>query len=867
MEKKHLRSCTIVPPEYYVERSADKQIQSIIYDMERPGYVLVARQMGKTNLLLHTKTVLQDSDNVYVYIDFTSFDFTTERDCFEEIINIALDTNEQLFSEERRIIDERRSINSITSPTKQFTSEVRLLLKKVNKLVFILDEIDALVRCDFSDHIFSQIRSHYFQRLNFPDLYKLTYILSGVIEPKDIIKDPNISPFNIGEKIYLKDFTLQEFGDFVSKIEFDKYLSQSVIDRIYYWTNGHPRMTWDVCLAIEKDGNVVNEDDVDKIVNDLYLVSFDHVPIDSIRTQVKNNDALISAVLELSIKRGHSMSMTKEIRNRLYLAGIVDYSDTDVYFKNPIMEKALPYSWLVSLQSSENSYLQRAMECIYVDKNYKEAISILKTLQKNSKEDKSNVLYYLGIAYFRQYQNTESRKCLDKIVEGTSEYYDALYWNASNYEILGDTAKALEFYDAIIKKCEDDSLVVMAKIGKVDLFLNERRNDKLQESKSLLYGILTQIEERGEDFHQISVINFELALVEERIGNVSAALSSIDQALNFAQPNEKPFLLYNKLRYIEGEKEKISVVNMLLDSLMIVKRKPDIEDFDSKLGINQFYLALIFSQIILYYPQYSNQIEDKIKLLYERSEDAYVMISKMLENDKEKTESLSFALMLEDKIDDGSLKFTDEQLLWIYSVLYVREVDDNHSKAVGERIFELLKSTNYSGEIPKNITHSLVGIINEATEQRNYGRVNNAVEIFRKYFGSNMDCEIQAYLVFLYFRQANIAYLQSDKDHFYRYGVDYIKMKNLFKENIAPQNKGFKPPFDMDEFVNQLYIMGIELNPGLSHYLDMKFGKLEKNSRVVYFNKESNQVEEAKYKTVERKVLSGFAELQEVRSK
>ena len=169
MEKKHLRSCTIVPPEYYVERSADKQIQSIIYDMERPGYVLVARQMGKTNLLLHTKTVLQDSDNVYVYIDFTSFDFTTERDCFEEIINIALDTNEQLFSEERRIIDERRSINSITSPTKQFTSEVRLLLKKVNKLVFILDEIDALVRCDFSDHIFSQIRSHYFQRLNFPD--------------------------------------------------------------------------------------------------------------------------------------------------------------------------------------------------------------------------------------------------------------------------------------------------------------------------------------------------------------------------------------------------------------------------------------------------------------------------------------------------------------------------------------------------------------------------------------------------------------------------------------------------------------------------------------------------------------------------
>ena len=71
----------------------------------------------------------------------------------------------------------------------------------------------------------------------------------------------------------------------------------------------------------------------------------------------------------------------------------------------------------------------------------------------------------------------------------------------------------------------------------------------------------------------------------------------------------------------------------------------------------------------------------------------------------------------------------------------------------------------------------------------------------------------------------------------------------------------------MDELVNQLYSMGIKLNPNLSHYLDLRFGKLEKNSRVVFFNKESNQIEEAKFKTVEIKVLSGFAEIQKVISK
>ena len=340
-ERNHLKSCTIVPDDYYVERSADRQIQSIIDDMERPGYVLVARQMGKTNLLLHTKKVMQNEQNIFVYIDFTSFTFDSERECLEYIIDTALEMNGELFAEEQTIIAERRR-EYPSNPTKQFTAEIKLLLNKVEKLVLVFDEIDALTRCPFSDHIFSQIRSHYFQRVNFPIFYKLTYVLSGVIEPKDIIKDPDISPFNIGEKIYLKDFTREEFYDFTKRIEFDGYYSHEILDRIYYWTCGHPRMTWDVCLEVERTGHVTTIKDLDEIVKNLYLVSFDHAPIDSIRRMVEKNPTLIDAVLELSIKKGQSIS--KDIRNKLYLAGVVDYSDTDVYFKNPIMEKSLPFS-------------------------------------------------------------------------------------------------------------------------------------------------------------------------------------------------------------------------------------------------------------------------------------------------------------------------------------------------------------------------------------------------------------------------------------------------------------------------------------------------------------------------------------------
>ena len=74
--------------------------------------------------------------------------------------------------------------------------------------------------------------------------------MSGVVEPTEIIKNPKISPFNIGEKILLEDFTRKEYSTFIEKAELQDF-GQKVIDRIYYWTGGNPRMTWDICYALQ----------------------------------------------------------------------------------------------------------------------------------------------------------------------------------------------------------------------------------------------------------------------------------------------------------------------------------------------------------------------------------------------------------------------------------------------------------------------------------------------------------------------------------------------------------------------------------------------------------------------------------------
>jgi hypothetical protein len=70
--KKRLIPSTIIPSHLYVERAADRQLRSVIEDMGRPAYVLVARQMGKTNLLLNARRSLENDQLRFVYLDLST---------------------------------------------------------------------------------------------------------------------------------------------------------------------------------------------------------------------------------------------------------------------------------------------------------------------------------------------------------------------------------------------------------------------------------------------------------------------------------------------------------------------------------------------------------------------------------------------------------------------------------------------------------------------------------------------------------------------------------------------------------------------------------------------------------------------------
>lgn len=376
---KKIKPYAIVPKELYVNRRADVQLKQIIEDMGRPGYVLVARQMGKTNLLLNAKRYTDSPDDCFTYLDVSNT-FSDLRAFFRNIIDTVIFSRDVLVNNLLAEFVQSR-INTVNlQPHKEHELELKRILDNLSgKLVICLDEIDALTNVDYSDNVFSLIRSIYFgARTQFPQFNRLTYVLSGVADPAELIKNKAISPFNIGEKIYLEDFTFSETQSFLSQCELD--LPPDVIERIYYWTSGNPRVTWDLCSAAENvrnDGGKLDSAGIDSIVNSLYLTNYDLPPFDHIRTRVQSDKELRNAVRAMHY--GKSSSLSDKVKDKLYLAGISTpkLESGDVKFKNRVVAESLSEKWIADIEVSLLSLDDRATEKMKLGR-YAEALEILR---------------------------------------------------------------------------------------------------------------------------------------------------------------------------------------------------------------------------------------------------------------------------------------------------------------------------------------------------------------------------------------------------------------------------------------------------------------------------------------------------------
>ncbi len=279
----------------YVERQADKDLIDALVAGEF-CYILTSRQMGKSSLMVRTAARLRQAGIRTALLDLTAIgrNLTPDQWYHGQLLQLGLrldleDELEEFWLRHTELGPLQRFMSAIEQvalpgraakerPQTKEASELRC------PLVLFVDEIDAVRSLPFStDELFAAIRAHYNRRSSEPHLRRITFCLLGVALPTDLIRDPRTTPFNIGRRIELTDFTPSEAAPLAAGLgggegengrrlradaatrrggdsaipdsgsTLDSRLSTQsspLLSRILHWTGGHPYLTQRLCQAV-----------------------------------------------------------------------------------------------------------------------------------------------------------------------------------------------------------------------------------------------------------------------------------------------------------------------------------------------------------------------------------------------------------------------------------------------------------------------------------------------------------------------------------------------------------------------------------------------------------------------------------------
>ena len=224
---------------FYLTRPADAELRTALIRYDSIVLIKGSRQIGKTSLLARGLQFTRERGAKVALTDFQKFNASN----LESVTNVYLALAESLADQlelettPAEEWDERRGANA------NFDRYLRKqVLGKLNApLVWGMDEVDRLFVCPFGSEVFGLFRSWHNERALDPSgpWAGLTLLISYATEAHLFIRDLNQSPFNVGTRLALDDFTKEQIVE-LNWRHGEPLKNEAEVGRFIKLLGGHP---------------------------------------------------------------------------------------------------------------------------------------------------------------------------------------------------------------------------------------------------------------------------------------------------------------------------------------------------------------------------------------------------------------------------------------------------------------------------------------------------------------------------------------------------------------------------------------------------------------------------------------------------
>ncbi|MDZ7960450.1 MAG: AAA-like domain-containing protein, partial [Aulosira sp. DedQUE10] len=334
----------------YIPRQADEELLNLCRDATF-AYVLTPRQMGKSSLMVRTAQTLADEGIRAVIVDLQELgaQVTAEQWYFGFLVKLddqlMFDTDVVSWWQEHEHL-------GVSQRLTLFFQQV-LLAEIEERVVIFVDEIDSTLSLDFTDDFYTAIRYLYVARATNPEFQRLSLVLMGVATPGDLIRDAKRTPFNIGQRVDLTDFTFEEALPLAEGLKLLTDEAQQVLRWVLNWTGGHPYLTQRLCRTITEQGKSSwSKTDVDRVVSNTFFGAMSEQDnnlqfVRDMLTKRAPDSEVLTTYREIRLGKRPVVDEEQSIvKSHLKLSGVVRREQNVLKVRNQIYRQVFDRKWL-----------------------------------------------------------------------------------------------------------------------------------------------------------------------------------------------------------------------------------------------------------------------------------------------------------------------------------------------------------------------------------------------------------------------------------------------------------------------------------------------------------------------------------------